>query len=95
MKAFIVRTAAALALIALPTAAFAQPIGFRGPHQIDGFIATAQPYHFTFRDGTPIDMHNGTVINPLGATLTPGMAVRVLGFWRRDGAFEANEVDLR
>ncbi|MGD1066997.1 MAG: hypothetical protein ABR975_09290 [Vulcanimicrobiaceae bacterium] len=95
MKALFLRTAAALALIALPTAAFAQPLGFKGAHQVDGRIAWAQPYHFAFFDGVQIVEHDGTVINPTGATLSRGMPVRVLGFWRPDGRFEANEVDLR
>lgn len=94
MKALF-RTAAALALIALPTAAFAQPLGFQGGHQVDGRIAWAQPYHFGLFDGVQIVEHPGTVINPTGLTLHRGMPVKVFGHWRPDGRFEADVVNLR
>ena len=41
-----------------------------------------------------IRLHPGTVINPTGATIQPGMRVRVTGHPNGDGSFEADRIDL-
>ena len=48
-------------------------------HDDRGFIDTVQ-------------LHQGTVINPTGLTLQPGMRVTILGY-NRGRAFAANEID--
>jgi hypothetical protein len=100
------RIAAVAALLALPTAAFAQSdpnwhgYNDRGGYgdrqgQIGGIVSAFSPYNLDLDRGTHVDLHNGTVINPTGITLRPGMRVQIYGYWRRDGAFEANEIDVR
>jgi hypothetical protein len=39
-----------------------------------------------------VEMHQGTVINPTGLALQPGMSVTILGY-NRGHAFAANEID--
>jgi hypothetical protein len=39
-----------------------------------------------------VQLHQGTIINPTGLTLSPGMSVTVVGFNAGD-AFDANEID--
>jgi hypothetical protein len=100
----IARIAAAAALLAIPTAALAQPDpywhGNRGAYgdrqgQIGGVVAAFSPYNLDLERGTHVALHKGTIINPTGINLRPGMRVQISGYWRRDGAFEANEIDVR
>ncbi|HTV75315.1 MAG TPA: hypothetical protein VME66_16600 [Candidatus Acidoferrales bacterium] len=42
-----------------------------------------------------IHLHQGTVINPRGATLSPGMTVSVHGAAQGDGSLNADEIDVR
>src|SRR5579872_4256049 len=39
-----------------------------------------------------VELHQGTIINPTGVTLAPGMNVTVLGY-NAGGVFDANEID--
>lgn len=107
------RIAAIAALIAMPTAAFAQAnpnwqwqdrggygdrgYGDRGGNrsgQIGGVVSSFSPFNLYLDRGTHVELHQGTVINPTGTTLRPGMRVQVYGFWNRDGSFAANEIDV-
>jgi hypothetical protein len=103
------RLAAIAALLALPTAAFAQSdpnwhggyggYGNRGGYgdrqgQIGGIVSDFAPFNLYLDRGTHVALHQGTVINPTGITLRRGMRVQVYGYWRRDGSFEANEIDV-
>ena len=53
-------------------------------------------YHLNVRDDRgfvdSVDMHQGTVINPTGLSLQPGMAVTIMGY-NRGRTFAANEID--
>ena len=62
--------------------------------ELDGTVSSFQPYNLFLANGTHVALHNGTVINPTGRQLRGGQQVRVSGFWRRDGSFEANEIDI-
>jgi hypothetical protein len=42
-----------------------------------------------------IHLHQGTVINPRGATITPGMIVSVNGSAQSDGSLNADQIDIR
>lgn len=42
-----------------------------------------------------IHLHQGTVINPRGTTLTPGMAVTVNGAAQHDGSLNADTITTR
>ncbi len=94
---------AAFAVLALPSAAQAQPYS-SGPYQYDqnsgdyitGRIATSQPYNVWLggNNGLHVRLHGGTVIAPTGTRLQSGMRVRIWGSWNGDGTFEANQIDV-
>ena len=67
--------------------------GNRG-NQLSGVVSQFSPYNLYLSNGTHVQLHNGTVINPTGANLTSGQRVRVIGTWNQDGTFNANEVDV-
>jgi hypothetical protein len=103
MRKLLLAAIAALALLA-PAAAnaqdlpsYAQPDGGGGDQQIRGRIATFDgAYSLTVRDDRgfidSVELHNGTIINPTGLTLAPGMVVSILGY-NAGPYFGANEVD--
>jgi hypothetical protein len=62
--------------------------------QIGGSVSAFSPFNLDLDRGTHVRLHQGTVINPTGITLRPGMRVQIYGFWHRDGSFEANEIDV-
>jgi hypothetical protein len=92
----------------LPTVAFAQPVpsyatqaapGYAShdEQQIHGTVASLDgKYRVYVRDDRgyvdAVDLHDGTVINPTGIPLQPGMPVTIYG--RPNGkTFDANEID--
>jgi hypothetical protein len=95
---------AALALVA-PAMAIAQPVPSYASQaaspntdeQIRGRVtAFDDRYDLTVRDERgyidKIVLHEGTIINPTGLTLAPGMIVSVLGY-NAGSYFSANEID--
>ena len=70
-----------------------------GPGPLGGTITAARPYHVTIRTragrSVELTLHNGTIINPRGTTLSPGMRVAVRGVPGPDGAVVTDEVDVR
>jgi len=42
----------------------------------------------------PVQLHQGTIINPRGSTIVPGMQVTVRGYWS-NGQFFANRIRIR
>ena len=101
----ILGTALAALLLATPLAASAQEIPSYAyapqvapaDEQIRGRIASFDgAYTLTVNDERGfvdnVDLHDGTIINPTGLTLAPGMTVSILGY--NDGSqFSANEID--
>ena len=95
-----------IAAAAIPPAAFAQqpaaaPSYARpaanGEETIHGRISSIDgKYQLTVRDdrgfADNINMHQGTIINPTGLELQPGMAVTIVGY-NRGRTFAANEID--
>ena len=67
-------------------------------HVILGTVSAFQPYRVTIlrRNGNlqTIDLKNGTVILPTGATPTPGEHIAVVGYYSQ-GTFIANRAILR
>jgi len=59
-----------------------------------GMIASVNGSSFTLDNGTTVFMHHGTVINPTGVTLYPGMRVHIMGVRDGRGHFDANQVDV-
>jgi hypothetical protein len=104
MKNYVVAALAALAFAPLalaPGAALAQPVpSYAHPsedEQIRGRVTGFDGgYNLTVRDDRGyidnVRLHPGTIINPTGITLAPGMVVSILG--RNAGRhFDANEID--
>ena len=89
-----------LAALVVPAPAFAQASPsvqyeqVAGSEVVTGRISAAQPYNLWI-GGVHVNMHDGTIINPTGLTLQPGMRVRILGYWNGDGTFEANQIDAQ
>jgi Domain of unknown function (DUF5666) len=67
--------------------------GNRG-NQLSGTVSSFSPYNLYLSNGTHVELHNGTVINPTGTNLSAGQRVRVIGNWNGDGTFNANEIDV-
>jgi hypothetical protein len=68
-----------------------------GEETIHGRIASFDgKYHLNVHDDRGftdnVDLHQGTVINPTGLSLQPGMAVTIMGY-NRGHSFAANEID--
>ena len=97
----------ALAAAAVPVGSFAQsepaaapatpPSYGRADESVKGRVASFDgAYSLQVRDDRGfidnVQLHQGTVINPTGIRLTPGMAVTVYGV-NRGPVFAANEID--
>ena len=95
----------AAACVVLPTAALAQDVpSYATPAQsapadenIHGRIASFDGgYNLSVRDERgfvdTVQLHPGTIINPTGLTLAPGMVVSILGYNAGD-YFSANQID--
>jgi hypothetical protein len=103
MRTFIVALAAALA-IAAPLAASAQIApsysdapGGGGDAQIHGRVLSFDGgYNVQVKDEKGyvdnVELHQGTIINPTGITLAPGMIVSIMGY-NAGNFFAANEID--
>ena len=90
------------ALLALPMIASAQgnPYGYGYSHthngrgQMTGTIAAVNGGAIQLQNGRTVFLHNGTVINPTGTRLQPGMRVSIIGSPAGDGNINASEVDI-
>jgi hypothetical protein len=65
-----------------------------GRGQLTGTVSSFSPYNLYLSNGLHVELHDGTVINPRGTNLSPGMRVRVIGNRNSDGTFNANEIDV-
>lgn len=95
--------AAALSTAFVPVTAVAQPPSYARPAApsssdvINGSIASIDgKYAITVHDDRgfidDVHLHQGTIINPTGLTLAPGMRVTIFGY-NAGSWFEANEID--
>jgi hypothetical protein len=80
-----------------PAPSYARPVAPNGEETIQGRIASIDgKYRIQLRDDRGfvdnVELHQGTVINPTGLQLEPGMAVTILGY-NRGPLFAANEID--
>jgi hypothetical protein len=76
---------------------YARPGATNGEETIHGRINQFDgKYRLEVRDDRGfvdnVELHQGTVINPTGLSLQPGMAVTIVGY-NRGHAFAANEID--
>jgi hypothetical protein len=63
-------------------------------YNMQGVVASFVPYQMTIRihdDFYPVSLHDGTIIKPIGITLTPSMIVHVDGYWS-GATFVANRI---
>jgi hypothetical protein len=97
--AFSASVAAPLAAVAQDIPSYAQPAGPSGSDdaQIRGRVTAFDgAYGLTVRDDQGyvdnVQLHEGTIINPTGLTLAPGMVVSILGY-NEGPYFSANEID--
>ena len=69
---------------------------FVGAHELRGTVTYFNAFTMDVRSGrevVPVHLHQGTIINPRGLTLQPGMVIRVYGFWA-NGNFQADRIGL-
>jgi hypothetical protein len=104
IKSYVPRLAAcalAVAGLVLPTIVSAQDVpSYAQPNRdesIHGRIASVNgTFNISVRDDRGfidnVELHQGTIINPTGLTLAPGMTVTIEGYGN-GGAFAANEID--
>ena len=94
---FIAAPLAATAQIAPDDPSYGGPVAEGGDAQIHGRILSFDgAYSVQVRDEKGyvdnVQLHQGTIINPTGLTLAPGMVVSILGY-NAGPYFAANEVD--
>jgi multidrug efflux pump subunit AcrA (membrane-fusion protein) len=65
-----------------------------GQNHTNGVISSVNRGDLTLQDGRTIFLHSGTVINPTGTQLQPGMQVSVMGSSAGNGNFNAVEIDI-
>jgi hypothetical protein len=100
---------ATLATGALPAAAQNYPppgppgVGYAGPrtfterHHVQGFVTSFGGFNLMLRiqgGPQPVNLHQGTVLRPLGLTIVPGMLVRADGYFNGNGVFIAERISL-
>ena len=100
LAAALIGGAATIGATATPAAAQYLPPGYYyGPRQaqVIGVVTSFYQFNMTLRARSgafvPVQLHQGTVLIPLGLNLTPGMPVIVHGYWW-NGMFYANRIRL-
>ena len=99
LGAALLTTAGTLAATATPASAqVVRPYGYGYAYrqsQIRGVVTSFYRFDMTIQlpggRFVPVQLHQGTIIKPLGARLVPGMPVLVHGYWS-GGAFFANRI---
>jgi len=67
-----------------------------GTYVLYGTVASSAPYRVLLeqRDRTvAVDLKHGTIIQPIGTSITAGMRLAIRGYWSK-GVFIANQVML-
>jgi hypothetical protein len=97
-----VSAALAVSVLAVPVLAVAQPMPGPGggsmmqqdPNHVRGRVDSFDGQYRVVVHGLRVRLHQGTVIHPTGATITPGQFVIVRGHWVGNH-FDADEVRIR
>jgi hypothetical protein len=81
----------------VPTIGSAQPFDpyYSNAREVEGVIASVDKTHIQLYGGRDIFLKDGTVINPSGTALSPGMHVFVVGTPGGNGAVNAQRVDVQ
>jgi hypothetical protein len=89
------------ASLASPLAGLSQPMpgpqsgmAMQDPNHVRGRVDSFDGHYRLVVHGNRIRLHQGTVIHPTGATITPGQFVIVRGHWTGHH-FDADEVRIR
>ncbi len=61
---------------------------------ISGVVSSFSAFNLQLGNGPHINLHQGTVINPTGTTLQPGMRVQIYGHSNNDGSYEADQINV-
>lgn len=69
--------------------------GNRNGNQLGGQVSSFSPFNLYLSNGTHVELHQGTVISPNGATPQPGQRAQIYGHWNSDGSFAADQITLR
>jgi len=70
---------------------------FAGRYHVQGWVASFGGFNLMLRihgGAQPVNLHQGTVLAPLGLTMVPGMLVRCDGYFNGNGVFVAQQVVL-
>ncbi len=70
------------------------PGGYGQNGALNGVVNSFSPFNLYLQNGTHVELHQGTVINPTGTTLQPGMRVNVYGHWNNDGTYSADTINV-
>jgi hypothetical protein len=88
------------ALLAVPAISSAQGYGYGhrayndANRTFSGTISAVNGGALAMSNGRTVFLKNGTVINPTGTRLQPGMRISVVGSPAGDGNINASEVDI-
>jgi hypothetical protein len=69
---------------------------FMGRYHLRGFVRAFDHFNMTLgihHQGVPVQLHQGTIIHPTGLTISPGMFLRVDGYFS-GGVFYADKIVL-
>lgn len=95
LGAALLTTVGTFAATAAPASAqVVRPYGYR-QSQLRGIVTSFYRFDATIQlpggRFIPVQLHQGTIIKPLGATLVPGTSVLVHGYWN-GGTFLVNRI---
>ncbi len=70
---------------------------FAGRYHVQGWVTSFGGFNLMLRihgGAQPVNLHQGTVLAPLGLTMVPGMLVRCDGYFNGSGVFVAEHIVL-
>jgi hypothetical protein len=70
---------------------------FAGRYHVQGFVSSFGGFNLMLRvhgGAQPVNLHQGTVLRPLGLSMVPGMLVRADGYFNGNGVFIAEKITL-
>ena len=68
--------------------------GYGNGNGLSGRVSSFSPYNMYLQNGLHVELHDGTIINPNGATPQPGQRVQIQGHWNADRTFAADVITL-
>ncbi len=95
---------ASIALVGATAAPAAAQTYYQAPvrpaeraHELRGVVTSFYRYEMSVSSrgqNVPVQLHQGTIIEPVGASLPPGVRVTLRGYWS-NGVFVANRIVVR